>query len=65
MPVYEVQTLTICDGWDNCWTEDDEPMTFPSEEAAQAAIDEFFDDLKTAGMADDYSRDDYRIMARE
>jgi len=62
MPTYEVQTSTIVDGWVNTWTEDDEPLTFPSAEKAQEAIDEFFDDLKTAGMADDYTREDYRVV---
>ena len=61
---YEVQTSTIIDGWVNTWTEDDEPLTFPSAEEAQAAIDEFFDVLKSAGMADDYTRDDYRVMKK-
>lgn len=64
MPIYEVQTETFCDGWVNCWTEDEEPLTFPSAEKAQEAIDEFFDDLKDAGMADDYDRDDYRVMEK-
>lgn len=64
MPTYEVQTLTIADGWDNCWHEDDELQTFSSAEEAQAAIDEFFDDLKDAGMADDYDRDDYRVVEK-
>jgi hypothetical protein len=64
MSTYEVQTLTVVDGWDNCWTEDEKPMTFPSAEEAQAAIDEFFDDLKDAGMADDYDREDYRVVRK-
>ena len=62
MAIYEVQTLTFVDGWENCWHEDDKLQTFPSAEKAQEAIDEFFDDLKDAGMADDYTREDYRVV---
>jgi hypothetical protein len=59
---FEVQTETIIDGWINTWHEDDEPQTFSTRKEAEDAIDEFFDDLKDAGMADDYTREDYRVM---
>jgi hypothetical protein len=62
VPKFEVQTSTIVDGWINTWHEDDHPQTFASEKEAQEAIDEFFDDLEHAGMADDYDREDYRIV---
>jgi hypothetical protein len=61
---FEVQTETIIDGWINTWHEDDEPQTFPTRKEAEDAIDEFFDDLKDAGMADDYTRDDYRVVEK-
>jgi len=57
---FEVQTYTFCDGWINTWLEDDKLRTFPSEQAANQALDEFFDDVKEAGL--DYSRDDYRVV---
>lgn len=60
---YEVQTSTIIDGWVNTWTENDEPLTFPSTEKAQEAIDEFFDDVKEAGL-EGYEREDYRIVRK-
>lgn len=46
MTAYEVQTCTLCDGWVNTWhcIEPDGrevPETFPTEAAAQAALDEF------------------------
>ncbi len=61
---FEVQTQTIFDGWINTWAVDDKPQSFTSHKDAEEAIDEFFDDLKDAGMADDYDRDDYRVVAK-
>ena len=48
---YEVQQYTLCDGWVNTWTIWDEgdgcePETFASRTDAQAAIDEFFDEIR-------------------
>jgi hypothetical protein len=47
---YEIQTLTFADGWVNTWTYEDsegdmQPETFPTREAAQAALDEYLHDL--------------------
>lgn len=56
---YEVQTYTAFDGWVNCWKVDGETEFFDSEEAAQDALDEFFDTVPLRG----YIRDDYRIVA--
>lgn len=58
---YEVLTHTAVDGWVNCWTLDGQPQTFRTEDAAQWAIDEFFDCLAGDDM-DGYSREDYRIV---
>lgn len=57
---YEVQTLVVAGGWVNCWHENDEPLAFDTADDAQAAIDEFFEDLPQRMQAD-YSRDDYRV----
>lgn len=70
---YEVQQLTVCDGWTNTWTiiEGDGPgipETFPTIEAAQAALDEFFDDIRDeieAGQREadqGYDRSEFRIV---
>jgi len=42
---YAVMTSTICDGWTNTWLVDDEPMTFPTYEAAKAELDEFLAEI--------------------
>jgi hypothetical protein len=59
---FEVQTLTICDGWINTWTSDDEPQYFETEAEAFHAIGEFFEDLARANMAEDYDVEDYRVV---
>lgn len=74
--IYEVHTWTLCEGWVNCWTVTNEkgkeqPDTYPTIEAAQAEIDELFEDIKneiTSGERspdDDYDREDYRIYDTE
>ena len=58
-------------GWDDAgWTEEmngeTKPMRFQSVHDAQTAIDDFFDDVKTAVFARDMDteavRSDYRIV---
>jgi hypothetical protein len=72
---YEVHTWTLCGGWINCWRVTDEkggeqPDTYSTIEAAQAEIDDLFEDSKneiTSGERspdDDYNREDYRIYDR-
>ena len=62
---FEVQTRFTY-GWENCWTEEgndgtERPQYYDSVEEATQAIDEFFDDLERAVMAEGYSREDYRV----
>jgi hypothetical protein len=60
---YQVQTYTLCDGWINTWSEDDQPMTFDTLEEAQIALQDHLEDLAHAvmfGMMVD-STSDYRI----
>ena len=65
---YEVQTYTICEGWINCGTVDDKPQTFETWAAAQAELDEFFDDIAAEIASgdrapdEDYDPEDYRIV---
>lgn len=47
---YEVLTYTLCDGWVNTWLIEhpdgsNVPETFLTRAAAQAALDEFFDEI--------------------
>lgn len=59
--MFEVQTR-FSYGWDNCWSVDEEPDVYATEWEAEAAIDEFFEDLSCAGMDHLYSREDYRVI---
>ena len=60
---YQVQTYTLCDGWINTWSEDDELMTFNTLEQAEIALQDHLNDLAHAvqsGM-EDFNPEDYRI----
>ena len=57
---FEVQTRFIY-GWENCWSIDDEPDYYDTEQEAEDAINEFFADLGRSGMAQLYDREDYRV----
>ena len=62
---FEVHHFTLADGWINTWSIWDEenddfvPERFGTEAEAQAALDEFFDDLSPE---QEYSRDEFRIV---
>ena len=66
---YEVQHYTIFWGWVNTWSYADEngamqPETFSTAEEAQAALDEYFQDLEEeveAGHIEPYSRSEFRV----
>jgi len=62
---YEVQTLTICDGWINTWTSDGDPEYFSTYEEAECALHEFIADMVRAKadgeIEDEYEAEDYRI----
>ena len=70
--LFEVQTFTLCDGWINCWSIEDEhgsrPETFDTHAEAQAEIDDFFEEIELQIEAgerdpdDGYSRDEYQIV---
>jgi hypothetical protein len=63
---YEVQTYTLCGGWINIWTEDDNTLvTFDTFEAAQAALDQYLADSAYAVKAGDLEEvcpEDYKIV---
>jgi hypothetical protein len=65
---YEVQHYTLACGWINTWLYDEgdglQPETFASREAAEAALDEYLEELEEefyAGNIGRYSRDEFRI----
>ena len=67
---YQVEQHTVCDGWTNTWTEEDEdgvtmPQTFASRVEAHAAIQEFLLDVREANasryIAEIYRRGDFRV----
>lgn len=66
---WEVQTLTICDGWTNTWTVDEGageiPDTFATQEEAEAALAEFLaemaDEAACGQIAETADPDDYRV----
>jgi hypothetical protein len=69
--MFEVQTLTLCQGWINCWTAyengyTEKPLLFNTREEAQAALDEFLEDeheeYLNGNMEDMYDEEDFRIM---
>jgi len=66
---YEVQTNTVCNGWINCWHDNDEYLYFDTKEEAQAEIDDFIETMEI-GVAEGYlsiayTPDDYRIVEVE
>lgn len=65
---FEIQHLTICDGWINCWSngETAEPTTYASFAEALEDLDDFLENQQEAyfnGWIDSrYERDDYQIV---
>jgi hypothetical protein len=66
MAVYIVETR-MGDVWEAVWSEDQEPMTFDSEEEAEVEIAETLEDLQEAyelgDMSSPMTRDEFRIVA--
>lgn len=66
---YEVQTLTVCDGWINTWSCDGDPEYFSTYEEAECALHEFIADMVRAKadgeIEDEYEAEDYRIAKVE
>jgi len=62
---YEVQHYTLCDGWINTWTVDDEPQTFETYDHADIALTCFLKEERKAfkrGEIDNmYQADEFRI----
>ncbi len=70
---WEVQHHTLCQGWINCWIEEvdgeSRPLTYPSEAAAQDAMEEFLREIEEeidAGERDPdhgYDAEEFRVVA--
>lgn len=57
--MWAIETYTICDGWVNCWHEDDEPMVFDTPEEAVEELMDHINCLNEAGM--DYNPLEFRL----
>jgi hypothetical protein len=66
---YVVEHQTLCDGWINTWTVDDEPEVFDTYQDAENALDSFLNEEKKAfkrGEIDNmYEADEFRITEIE
>jgi hypothetical protein len=63
---YEVQHETLCQGWINTWTVDDEPEIFDTYQDAENTLKDFLKEERKAfkrGEIDSmYHRDEFRIV---
>jgi hypothetical protein len=64
--IYEVQTLTYLNQWENVWTDDGNTLvTFDTFEAAQTELKGYLEDLAhfvKTGDVTDCSSEDYKIV---
>jgi len=69
--MFEVQQITICDGWVNTWINWDDngnatPETFKSFDDAVIALDEYLSDIeweyKNGNLDSIYDRSEFRIV---
>lgn len=62
---FEVQTYTLCDGWVNTWSDDNEdPITFATLEQAQGALRDYLEDIQSevvAGNLESYDPASFRV----
>ena len=65
---YEIQHLTLCDGWINTWSDGEtgEPTVYSSYAEAKEELEDFLDNEAEAyfngWIEDKYDADDYRIV---
>jgi len=68
---FEVQHYTLCDGWVNTWSTEDEggttaPTTFGSFEEALDCLDAFLEDeqmeFEEGNIESPYDREEFRIV---
>lgn len=64
---YEVQQYSLCEGWANNWSIEEDgiskPVVFDTEEQAQQALNEFFQEMAEEIASGDsgYHREEFRI----
>lgn len=49
----------MLNGWENCWQEGDSPAVYPTREAAETALREFFEEAADNDLQVD--EDDYMV----
>jgi hypothetical protein len=63
--MYQIEHLTLCDGWVNTWSDDDgEPIVFVTEAQAIEELKEYLEDLAHDSkhrFISDYDSADYRV----
>lgn len=65
--MFEVQTYTVCDGWVNTWSDENEvPLRFDTHEEAQKELEDFIketeEEAKAGNLAEAYSIEDFRVV---
>ena len=69
--MFEVQHYTLCDGWINCWSEENEdgvmiPSVYRTYTEALSALNEFLEDelmeYNAGNIVSMYEMDEFRIM---
>ena len=62
---YEIQTFTLCDGWVNTWTDNDElPVTFETLDEAENELKDYLEDLRLEtynGTLTDFDIESFRV----
>ena len=62
LTMYQIEHFTLCDGWINTSTDDNgEPVLFDTLQDAQSELESHWSDLQAEGMANTYSRDEWRV----
>lgn len=58
--MYEIRTLTMCDGYINMWSDDDDnPIVFNTEAEARGELAQYLRDLRREGGY--YAADNFQI----
>lgn len=61
--MFVVETFTLFGGWSNCWSVDDAPMVFATQDEAALELFEHAKDCRESGIEFDSKM--YRIKERQ
>ena len=62
--MYQIEHFTLCDGWINTSTDDNnEPVLFDTLQDAQSELESHWRELQNEGMAESYSRAEWRVAS--